>query len=62
MIKMLLQTAQYNGRYVAMKDFQDHTVVGDGETPQEAHAEAVEKGYKNPVMTFVPVNDMVQIY
>lgn len=62
MIQTLLNSAQYNGRYVAMKSFSDHAVVGDGETPQEAHEKAVKNGYMDPVMTFIPTKGMVQIY
>jgi len=62
MIKTLIKTSNYNGKYVAMKDFNDHTVIADGATPQEVYEKAVRKGLKNPVVTFVPSKDMVQIY
>ena len=62
MIQTVLNNTKYNGRYVAMKDFKDHRVVGDGTTPGEAHKQALEKGFKNPVITFVPIKGMVQIY
>ena len=45
-----------------MKDFKDHRVIGDGTTPTEAHKKALEKGFKNPVITFVPIKGVVQIY
>jgi hypothetical protein len=62
MIQTLLSGTQYNGKYVAMKDFSDHTVVGSGATPQEAFDSAEANGCKDPVLTFVPSKDMVQIY
>ena len=62
MIKTLLKSNNFNGKYVAMKTFSDHTVVADGETPQEAYKKAIEKGCQSPVVTFVPIKDMVQIY
>lgn len=62
MIQTLIQSSNFNGRYVAMKSFSDHTVIGDGATPQEAHDKALQKGHKSPVITFVPAKDMVQIY
>lgn len=62
MIQTLLNGTQYNGKYVAMKSFSDHTVVGDGATPQEAHDKAVKNGCVDPVMTFIPTKGMVQIY
>lgn len=62
MIRTLLKTNNFNGKYVAMKDFSDYTVIADGITPQEAYDKALGKGYKDPVVTFVPIKDMVQIY
>lgn len=62
MIRTLLKNNNFNGKYIAMKDFKDYSVVGEGETPQEAYDQALKKGYKNPVVTFVPFKDMVQIY
>ncbi len=62
MIKTLLTSNNYNGKYVAFKDFGDSTVVGEGTTPQEAYEKAQKQGFKNPVVTFVPIKDMIQIY
>ncbi len=62
MIKTLIKSSNYNGRYVAMKDFNDTSVIADGVNPQEAYEKAMKKGFKNPVVTFVPMKDMVQIY
>jgi hypothetical protein len=62
MIKTLLTSNNYNGKYVAFKDFSDSTVIGEGITPQEAYEKAQKQGFKNPVVAFVPIKDMVQIY
>jgi len=62
MIKTLLKSSNYNGRYIAMKDFDDSAVIADGANPQEAYEKAIKKGLKNPVITFVPIKNMVQIY
>lgn len=62
MIKTLLKSSAYNGKYVAFKDFKDSAVIGEGATPQEAYEQAIKKGSKNPVVTFVPIKGMVQIY
>lgn len=62
MVKTLMKSSAFNGKYVAMKNFSDHTVIGDGATPQEAYDKALKNGCKNPVVTFVPIKDMVQIY
>ena len=58
----LISERKYNGRYVAVKDFNDGTVVGDGKSPEEAYSRAKEKGFNEPVILFVPEKDMVQIY
>ena len=62
MIKTLLRSNNYNGKYVAFSDFKDTSVVGEGSTPKEAYDQAVKKGFKDPVVTFVPIKGMVQIY
>ena len=62
MSKVLVKTNQYNGRYVAMKSFDDHTVVGSGKDPQTALQEAAEKGAKDPVIVYIPEKEMVHIY
>ena len=62
MTKTLIKSNNYNGRYVAMRDFGNHTIIADGSTPQEAYEKALKKGYESPVVTFVPLKGMVQIY
>lgn len=62
MIKTLLKSNDHNGKYVAFKDFKDFAVIGEGATPQQAYEQAIKKGSKNPVVTFVPIKGMVQIY
>lgn len=62
MIQTLIQETGLGGKYVAFKSFEDHSVIGQGKTPQEAYQVAVQKGFKDPVITFVPEKDMVQIY
>lgn len=59
---MLIKDDKYAGKYVALKDFNDSTVISDGATPQEAYQKAIQKGHKHPVLIFVPQKDMVQIY
>ena len=62
MIKTLLKSNDYNGKYVAFKDFEDSSIVGEGATPKDAYDQAVKNGSNNPVVTFVPIKGMVQIY
>jgi hypothetical protein len=62
MIQTLINSNKYDGKFVAFKDFDDHSIVGEGMSPKDAYDMALSKGYKNPVVTFVPIKDMVQIY
>lgn len=62
MIKTLLKTSNYNGKYIAFKNFKDNAIVGEGNTPKEAYDKAIKGGARNPVVTFVPIKGMVQIY
>ena len=59
---VLVNTNEYDGRYVAMKSFEDHTIVGVGDNPETALKDAVSKGYKDPVLLYVPEKDIVHIY
>ena len=59
---VLVNTNEYDGRYVAMKSFDDHTIVGVGDDPEAALNDAISKGYKNPVLLYVPEKEVVHIY
>lgn len=62
MEKILVSTNEYNGRYVAMKSFDDNTIVGEGVDPEKALKDAEVKGFKNPVLLYIPEKDVVHIY
>ena len=62
MAVQLVKEKKYSGQYVALKDFKDSTVIGSGSQPQEAYEKAAKKGYKDPVIVYVPPKDVVQIY
>lgn len=59
---MLLKDAKYEGRYVAIRDFDNVVVIADGKNPDEAYSKAFKKGVRNPVVFYVPVKGMVHIY
>ena len=59
---VLVTTDAYNGRYVAMRSFDDHAIVGSGDDPETALKEAEEKGFANPVLLFIPERGVVHIY
>jgi len=54
MEKLLVSTEGFNGHYVAMKSFDDNTIVGAGDEPEKALKDAESKGCKNPVLLYVP--------
>jgi len=62
MERILVTTDEFNGRYVAMKSVDDNTIVGVGEDPEKALREAEAKGFKNPVLLYIPEKDLVHIY
>ena len=62
MEKILVTTDEFNGRYVAMKSVDDNTIVGVGEDPEKALRDAERKGFKDPVLLYIPEKDLVHIY
>lgn len=62
MEKILVNTSEFNGRYVAVKSFDDNTIVGVGDNPEIALKEAEKKGFKDPVLVYVPEENIVHIY
>ena len=62
MEKVLVTTDEFNGRYVAMKSFVNNTIVGVGDNPEEALKDAKAKGFKDPVLLYIPEKDIVHIY
>lgn len=61
MERILVTTDEFNGRYVAMKNVEDNTIVGVGEGPEKALKDAESKGFKNPVLLYIPEKDLVHI-
>jgi hypothetical protein len=62
MEKILVTTNEYNGRYVAMKSFDDNSIVGVGDDPERALKDAEAKGFKDAVLLYIPEEDVVHIY
>ena len=60
--KVLVTTDEFNGRYVALKSFDDTTIVGVGDNPEEALKDAEAKGFKDPILLYIPEKDIVHIY
>ncbi|OGW14740.1 MAG: hypothetical protein A2035_08650 [Nitrospirae bacterium GWA2_42_11] len=62
MEKILINTDKYNGKYVALVSMDDNTIVGSGNTPEEALNEAKKGGVQSPFLLYVPDKDIVHIY
>lgn len=62
MEKILVNSSKYDGKYVAMIDADDNTIVGAGSTPDQALNEARKKGVQNPFLIYIPYKDLVHIY
>jgi microcystin degradation protein MlrC len=62
MEKFLVNTNEYNGRYVALKSFEDNSIVGVGDDPESALKDALAKGVDDPVLVYVTEADTVYIY
>lgn len=62
MEKVLVNSNKYDGQYVAIVSADDNTIVGSGNTPEEALNQAKKKGIKSPFILYVPDKDVVHIY
>jgi hypothetical protein len=54
--------SRYYNKYVAEPSFSDKKVVAFGEDPTEVFKEARQKGYRHPVMFYVPHPDVNLIF
>lgn len=59
MEKVLVNTNEYNGKYVALVSVEDNTIVGAGVTPEEALNKAKKNGIQSPLLLYVPEKDLV---
>jgi hypothetical protein len=60
---VLLKDGQkYTGQYVATQSFTCQNVVSYGTDVKVVQKEAQDKGYKNPVVFYVPEKGMAHIY
>ena len=62
MEKILVNSDNYNGLYVALKSPDDTTIVGSGKTPEDAIKDAEKKNINNPFILYVPDEEAVHIY
>ncbi len=53
---------KYNGKFIATESFNSNKVIAHGSTIIKAYNRAQEKGFKDPVIDFVPKKGSVCIY
>jgi hypothetical protein len=58
----LITDKGYEGKYVALRSPSDNTVVGFGNTPEEATKVARENNCATPILLYVEESNMAQIY
>ena len=62
MEQILIKEKKFEGRYVALQDIDHPSPVADGKSPEEVYESAVKKGFSDPLILYVPLHGMVQIY
>jgi Family of unknown function (DUF5678) len=61
-LTLVKNSEKYFGQYVAVKSFTNRDVVSHGSVPLDVVNEAKQKGFSEPVLIFVPVKGMLNIY
>ncbi len=59
---VLITEEGYEGKCVALRSISDRTVVASGDDPETVMKEAHDRGAANPVIFFVPSQDITLIY
>jgi len=58
----LVKDARYEGRYVAFRSAIDHSVIADGDNPQNVMRDAKKAGAEHPMIVFIPDKKMTCCY
>lgn len=59
---VLVANKKYEGKYVALESFTKNRVVASGLDPVKVMSAATKAGAKEPVIVFVPKENMSYIY
>ncbi len=59
---VLVADKKYEGKYVALESFISNKVVASGKDPEKVLNAATKSGAKEPVIVFVPKQNMAYIY
>ncbi len=60
--EILVTDSRYEGKYVALRSFSDHTVLAFGDDPVGVMARARKGRTDEPVIIFIPEHDMSYVY
>lgn len=58
----LIVDKQYQGKFVALQSLTDRTVIASGDDPSEVSALAAKQGVKEPIIFYVPEDDVPYVY
>jgi hypothetical protein len=60
---MLIENSEkYRGNFVATRSFKDKKIISHGKNPAKVLKEAKELGADEPVIMFIPKENMTMIY
>ena len=62
MEQVLIKEKRFEGKYVALEDIDHPLPIADGKNPEEVYESAVKKGFANPLIIYIPLQGMIQIY
>ena len=62
MEQVLIKEKKFEGKYVALEDMDHPSPIADGKSPEEVYESAVKKGFANPLIIYIPLHGMIQIY
>ena len=62
MEQVLIKEKKFEGKYVALEDLDHPSPIADGKNPQEVYDSAVKKGFLTPLIIYIPVQGMINIY
>lgn len=60
--QVLVKDSGYQGKYVALRSFEDNGVVSSGTDPVEVYRSAKSQGVESPVLFFVNKGDVTYLY
>lgn len=60
--KSAAKEGKYAGKFVAIKSFNNKTVVASGRNPMSVRTAAINHGCKSPVVMYIPKDKMYHIF